>query len=191
MSLLKWRKTKADNQNGADKDKHQPQPSNQGNTDDSEHQNKADNTINHSKTADSSSQNKTDNTSQKKTDKHQDSSTKTQQSATKVLATQAIDGQDLQAGRVYWFLLAVLVLLILVTGIQNVKQVINRHELYRELLQAQTEYQRLLTEEQRLLIEQQTFSATPIVAKRAKSELMMDYPRPDQHITILAPSTKR
>lgn len=180
MSLLRWRKTKSDDQNGADSQYQGNDTQNQAKVDDNKQQDAADNT---------KSQSSDDKGSQHRENQRQNN-TKTQKNTTKA-ATDAVDGQDLQAGRVYWFVLSALVLIILVTGVQNVKQVLVRHELYRALSQAKSEHQRLVTEEQRLLIEQQTFSATPIVAKRAKSELMMDYPRPDQHITILAPTTER
>lgn len=104
------------------------------------------------------------------------------------LSASGVESQDVTAGRVYWFVMAVLCCVILTAGVQNVKQVLHRHELYRKLATARAEHQRLITEEQRLLIEQQTLSATPIVAKRAKAELLMDYPDEHQRIMVLAPT---
>ncbi len=99
-----------------------------------------------------------------------------------------LEAGDFTAGRLYWFLLLVLLIVILVAGVKNVTQVQARHALYHELSQARSEYQTLMIEEQRLLIEQQTFSATPIVAQRAANELFMYYPSDHERVAVLAPN---
>lgn len=103
--------------------------------------------------------------------------------ASKLLAGK-IELNDLRAGRSYWFVMAGLVLVILITAVKTAHQTQERHEVYRKLTQARQQYQSLQTEETRLIIEQQTFSATPIVAQRAVVELGMFYPTQKNRIII-------
>lgn len=100
-----------------------------------------------------------------------------------------IDGNDLLAGRSYWFVLIVLVVLILMMGVWTNEQIQERHRLYRELSFERQAYQKMQTEAQRLIIEQQTFSATPTVAGRAVNELNMFYPT-QKHRLVVAEPTK-
>lgn len=99
------------------------------------------------------------------------------------LITQA----DLSAGRLYYFLMMCLVLFILWLATVCAKQTQYRHDLYTQLAKTQTHYHNLKTEEQRLIIEQQTYSAIPIVAKRATNELNMFYPVQKDRIVIAPP----
>ena len=95
-----------------------------------------------------------------------------------------VSDSDLVAGRNYWFVMASLVLIILATAIKTVHQTQERHAVYRELSQAKQAYRDMHIEEQRLIIEQQTFSATPIVAQRAVTELGMFYPVDKNRLVI-------
>lgn len=88
--------------------------------------------------------------------------------------------------RPYWFAMLALVVCILVSATQTIKQTQVRHQTYAKLFEMQQEYRKMYTEEQRLLIEQQTFSATPVVAKRAVNDLKMFYPD-DKHRRVVAP----
>lgn len=87
--------------------------------------------------------------------------------------------------RMYWFVMAVLVVGIVVTGVKTSKQTYARHQLYFELSNAKKTMQTLKIEEQRLLIEQQTFSATPHIAQRSVSELGMFYPTDKERMVIV------
>ena len=73
-------------------------------------------------------------------------------------------------------ILAILVMLILWSGIKVVEQTQLRHQVHIDIRKLNVEIEDLQTEEQRLMIEQQTFSATPQVASRAVSELGMFFP---------------
>ena len=87
--------------------------------------------------------------------------------------------------RVYWFMIAVLVVLILTTGVKTAIQAHQHHELYQQLVTIKAQMQTLKIEEQRLIIEQQTFSSTPNVAQRSVSELGMFFPTDDEKMTIV------
>lgn len=99
-----------------------------------------------------------------------------------------IESTDFVPGRGYWFLLSSLVLLCLIVGIKSVEQTQERHETYRKLSAAQLAFRAMKTEEERLIIEQQTFSATPIVAQRAVSELGMFYPAQSHRVVVPSPN---
>lgn len=98
------------------------------------------------------------------------------------------DGNDLVAGRSYWFLLIGLVVLLLSMGVLTNLKIQERHRLYRELSEARQNYQKMQIEEQRLMIEQQTFSSTPTVAQRAVSELGMFYPTEKHRLIVTEPN---
>lgn len=100
-----------------------------------------------------------------------------------------IEGNDLLAGRSYWFVLVMLVVLILMMGVWTNEQIQERHRLYRELSAERQAHQKMQIEAQRLIIEQQTFSATPTVAGRAVNELNMFYPT-GKHRMVVADSKK-
>lgn len=78
--------------------------------------------------------------------------------------------------KVLRWILAILVVLVMWTGISVVEQTQYRHKVYKEIRTSELQLQALRTEEQRLMIEQQTFSATPQVASRAVNELGMYFP---------------
>lgn len=99
-----------------------------------------------------------------------------------------LDKQDFVAGRGYWFMMAVLCVLILAVAVKKIEQTQTRHQLFIELSTARQNYRQMHTEEQKLIIEQQTFSATPIVARRAVSELSMFYPLEKDRIVIIPPA---
>lgn len=86
----------------------------------------------------------------------------------------------------FWFLVGLLAVGILMTATATVRQTQKRHQTYADLSDLQKQYRKMHIEEQRLLIEQQTFSATPVVAKRAVSDLRMFYPD-DRHRKVIAP----
>lgn len=98
------------------------------------------------------------------------------------------DQQDFVAGRGYWFMMTVLCVLILAVAVKKIEQTQTRHQLFIELSTARQNYRQMHTEEQKLIIEQQTFSATPIVARRAVSELSMFYPLEKDRIVIIPPA---
>lgn len=98
-----------------------------------------------------------------------------------------IEGNDLLAGRSYWFVLAMLVVLILMMGVWTNEQIQERHRLYRELSAERQAHQKMQIEAQRLIIEQQTFSATPTVAGRAVNELNMFYPTAKHRMVVADP----
>lgn len=99
-----------------------------------------------------------------------------------------IDGNDLLAGRSYWFMLVFLTVLILMMGVWTNEQIQERHQIYRELSSEIQAYQKMQIEAQRLIIEQQTFGATPTVAGRAVGELNMFYPTDKHRLIITEPS---
>lgn len=88
--------------------------------------------------------------------------------------------------RPYWFAMLALMLGIMVSAMMVIRQTQVRHETYAGLFALQKDYRKMHTEEQRLLIEQQTFSATPVVAKRAVTDLKMFYPD-DAHRKVIMP----
>lgn len=90
--------------------------------------------------------------------------------------------------RPYWFAMAVLAIGIMVTAKMVVTQTQTRHQTYALLFELQKEYRAMHTEEQRLLIEQQTFSSTPVVAKRAVNDLKMFYPDESHRKVIMPPN---
>lgn len=98
-----------------------------------------------------------------------------------------ITTSDFTPGRGYWFLMGLLVLVIIITGIKNVEQTQKRHAVYRDLSAAKQAYRTMRTEEERLIIEQQTFSATSTVAQRAVTELGMFYPSENHRIVVPGP----
>lgn len=77
---------------------------------------------------------------------------------------------------VYWLILAVLSVLILLTGASIALQTQERHQTYRKLQTLKRDYATLKSEEQRLLIEQQTFSATSQVVRLSVDKLGMFFP---------------
>lgn len=85
---------------------------------------------------------------------------------------------------IYQFVLLVLVVLILATGLGISIQTYERHQHYRILQALKRELDELKVEHQRLLIEQETFSATPQVARRAVGELGMFFPTKDDRLVI-------
>lgn len=87
---------------------------------------------------------------------------------------------------IYAMTMAILIGLILWTGIATVQQVQAYHQQYGVLQQLKKDYRNLQIENQRLLIEQQTFSATPQIASRAVSELNMFYPQLSDRMIIQA-----
>lgn len=89
--------------------------------------------------------------------------------------------------RLYWFGIFVMLLATLVTAILTVEQTQTRHTLYQQIANVRADVRALKVEEERLIIEQQTFSATPIVAKRSAIELKMFYPD-DAHRLVLSPA---
>lgn len=98
-----------------------------------------------------------------------------------------IASSDFTPGRMYWFVVAVLLMAAIMMGVINVEQVQERHKIYRELSAARQEYRTMRTEEERLIIEQQTFSATATVAQRAVTELGMFYPSQTHRIIVPSP----
>lgn len=98
-----------------------------------------------------------------------------------------IDGNDLLAGRSYWFVLIFLTVLILMMGVWTNEQIQERHQIYRELSFERQAHQKMQIEAQRLIIEQQTFSATPTVAGRAVNELHMFYPTQKHRLVVTEP----
>lgn len=86
----------------------------------------------------------------------------------------------------YWFIVGLMTIGILVVAGMTVKQTQDRHQTFAKLSQLEKDYRKMYTEEQRLLIEQQTFSSTPVVAKRAATDLKMFYPD-DRHRRVIAP----
>lgn len=99
--------------------------------------------------------------------------------------TPLLDYHNLKAGRGYWLVMAGLVGVIVVAGVNTSKQTQERHAVYRQLMKAREHARELKIEEQMLIIEQQTFSATPIVAKRAVAELGMFYPAEKDKLIIV------
>lgn len=89
---------------------------------------------------------------------------------------------------IYAMAMAILIALILWTGIATVQQVQAYHQQYGNLQQLKKDYRKLQIENQRLLIEQQTFSATPQIASRAVAELNMFYPQLSDRMIIQADS---
>ena len=85
---------------------------------------------------------------------------------------------------IYQFILFVLVVLILATGLGISIQTHERHQHYRTLQKLKGELGELKVEHQRLLIEQETFSATPQVARRAVSELGIYFPTKNDRLVI-------
>lgn len=94
---------------------------------------------------------------------------------------------DFTPGRGYWFLMGLLVLVVIITGIKNVEQTQKRHGVYRDLSAVKQAYRTMRIEEERLIIEQQTFSATSTVAQRAVTELGMFYPSETHRIVVPGP----
>lgn len=95
------------------------------------------------------------------------------------------DSEVLMAGRGYWFVLLVLVVVIVTSSVLISKQTYERHTVYNQLMQAREQAYELDIERQMLVVEQQTFSATPIVVKDAVSKLGMYYPNKEQRLTIV------
>lgn len=98
-----------------------------------------------------------------------------------------IASSDFTPGRMYWFVVAVLLMAVIILGVMNVEQIQERHKVYRELSVARQDYRTMRTEEERLIIEQQTFSATATVAQRAVTELGMFYPSQTHRIIVPSP----
>lgn len=94
--------------------------------------------------------------------------------------------QKVGLNRPYWFAMAILAGAILFTAMLVVKQTQERHKVYAALATLEDNYRRMHITEQRLLIEQQTFSSTPVVAKRAVNDLRMFYPD-DKHRKVISP----
>lgn len=86
--------------------------------------------------------------------------------------------------RVYWFVIATLLMITLVAAIFTVKQTQMRHQTYQQIAQLRSDIRALQIEEERLIIEQQTFSSTPTVAKRSAIELKMFYPDGDHRLVL-------
>lgn len=91
---------------------------------------------------------------------------------------------DFVAGRNYWFFVVLFAVVVLMVAVLTVLQIQERHQVYRELTLAKNEFQKMQIEKERLILEQQTFSATPMVAERAVSELQMFYPSENNRISI-------
>lgn len=105
------------------------------------------------------------------------------------MSSTVVQNEKVQKGglnRPYWFAMGILAAAILFTAMLIVKQTQERHKTYASLAVLEDQYRRMHITEQRLLIEQQTFSSTPVVAKRAVNDLRMFYPD-DKHRKVIAP----
>lgn len=84
---------------------------------------------------------------------------------------------------IYWLVLAVLAVLILMTGASIALQSQERHRTYRELQVLKQRHAELKSEEQRLFIEQQTFGSTSEVVRLSVDKLGMFFPaKQNRHV---------